>query len=296
MSSSIRRTPPGCGPPSDERLSECKTRPDTAGVHPQRLEVDALVELVTASTALDPRAPELVVLVDLATLQSGIFAAGSVCETSDGQPLTPAAVRRLACEAGILPVVLGGDGVPVDVGRTRRLATREQRRALAAMYTTCAMPGCTIRFGGCRIHHCDAWLPIGATDLANLVPVCDRHHHQIHEGGWILTMTADRVITLRAPDGTITFHGDTRDRIPAATLDTLDTDISITRLTLDDFHRRAATGNSDPHGDGELHTVAAVLLAAMLTARTAALTRRRAATDPDTPTTALEQTQPRRGP
>jgi Domain of unknown function (DUF222) len=121
----------------DERLLDFKTRPDTAGIATRRLEVDALVELVTVSTALDPRLPEVCFLIDLATLESGVFAAGSVCETSDGQALTPAAVRRLACEARILPIVLGGDGVPLDVGRRHRLATREQRRALAAMYATC---------------------------------------------------------------------------------------------------------------------------------------------------------------
>jgi hypothetical protein len=84
------------------------------------------------------------------------------------------------------------------------------------MYSTCALPGCAVRFGGCRIHHLDPWDPTGPTDLDNLLPVCNRHHHDVHEGGWQLTMTQDRVISLRAPDGTLRFHGDTRDRAPAA--------------------------------------------------------------------------------
>jgi hypothetical protein len=199
----------------DAHLAVVTGRDETAGIAWSRVEVDALVELVCASGVVDPRVASLSVIVDYSTLQTATFAAGAVCETTDGHPLSPAAVRRLACDAGIVPVVLGADGIPLDVGRARRLATPAQRRALAVMYATCAFAGCTVRFERCRIHHCDPWLPIGPTDLANLVPVCDRHHHQIHDGGWTLTMTADRTITLRAPDGTVTYHGDTRDRHPA---------------------------------------------------------------------------------
>ena len=96
-------------------------------------------------------------------------------------------------------------------GREDRVRTMRVRRR--AMYATCALPDCGMRFERCRIHHLDPWLPTGRTDLENLVPVCDRHHHQIHDGGWDLSMTPDRVITLRAPDGTIVYTGDTRDRI-----------------------------------------------------------------------------------
>jgi hypothetical protein len=123
----------------DEHLATVTARDDTAGISLNRLEVDAIVELICAATTLDPRSPEISVLIDLTTLHTGVFGPDSICETTDGTALTPAAVRRMACDAGILPIVLGGDGIPLDVGRTRRLATREQRRALAAMYTTCGM-------------------------------------------------------------------------------------------------------------------------------------------------------------
>jgi hypothetical protein len=202
----------------DEHLGVVRSRDDTAGVSVQRLEVDALVELVSASPLLHHRSPELSVLIDWNTLRSGVLASGGVCETVDGVPLTPAAVRRLACEAWLLPVVLGGDGVPLDVGRRRRLATREQRVALAAMYTGCAMPSCEVRFEQCRIHHLDPWQPAGLTDLDNLIPLCGRDHHDVHDGGWTLTMTADRVITLRDPAGTLVFEGDTRNRTGAPEL------------------------------------------------------------------------------
>ncbi|CAN5582213.1 hypothetical protein BH23ACT3_BH23ACT3_17680 [soil metagenome] len=110
---------------------------------------------------------------------------------------------------------MGGNGVPLDVGQKRRLATRAQRQALRAMYTTCAHPQCWRPFSWCRIHHVVWWELGGDTDLANLLPLCDQHHHQVHEGGWSLSMTPDRIVTWRTPGGTVWFVGDTRNRPPA---------------------------------------------------------------------------------
>jgi hypothetical protein len=55
-------------------------------------------------------------------------------------------VRRLCCDADILPVVFGSDGVVLDVGRAARLATADQRRALAAMYSRCGHPDCHVAY------------------------------------------------------------------------------------------------------------------------------------------------------
>ncbi|MEM9516239.1 MAG: HNH endonuclease signature motif containing protein, partial [Actinomycetota bacterium] len=61
---------------------------------------------------------------------------------------------------------------------------------------------------------------LGPTDMDNLIPVCEHHHHQLHEGGWQLTMTPERVTTWTRPDGTIYWTGSTIDRHqPAASLD-----------------------------------------------------------------------------
>ena len=68
----------------------------------------------------------------------------------------------MACEATIIPIVLDSDSVVVDVGRARRVATREQRQALRAMYPTCGFPGCGARFGDCDIHHVTPWRPVVA--------------------------------------------------------------------------------------------------------------------------------------
>jgi hypothetical protein len=255
----------------DEHLGVVRGRNDTAGVSLQRLEVDALVELVSASPLLHHRSPELSVLIDWNTLRSGVLAAGGVCETFDGVPLTPAAVRRLACEAWLLPVVLGGDGLPLDVGRRRRLATREQRVALAAMYAGCSMPSCGVRFEQCRIHHLDPWQPSGLTDLDNLIPLCSRHHHDVHDGGWTLTMTSDRVITLRDPAGTLVFEGDTRDRTGAPELPG-EFDEVMDR-TGSHGPGGAATGGTDSSAESTEVSVPMVVRAARH--RVEALTRRR---------------------
>lgn len=58
---------------------------------------------------------------------------------------------------------------------------------LVTMYATCAHPQCTIALSSCRIHHIDHWLRHdGPTDLDNLLPLCERHHHQIHDDNWTL--------------------------------------------------------------------------------------------------------------
>jgi len=167
----------------DAALAAEQAKPDNGRTFDQ-LRADAFMSMVTAAPATGcRRQAELLVIVDLQTLQGGLHEA-SVCETFDGQPLPPATVRRLACEAEIIPIVLGGDGRVLDVGRARRLATEDQRRALRAMHRTCAAPDCPVRFGDCDIHHLKEWREGGVTNLQNLVPLCSKHHHLVHEGRW----------------------------------------------------------------------------------------------------------------
>ena len=110
-------------------------------------------------------------------------------------------MRRLACEADIIPIVLDGDGRVVDVGRAKRLATADQRRALRAMHQTCAAPDCPVRFGDCDIHHLNEWNDGGLTNLENLIPLCSKHHHLIHEGQMAPTSPSTRRLTGRAGAG-----------------------------------------------------------------------------------------------
>lgn len=145
----------------------------------------ALVDLLSGSEASFPDSPssvraEVIVHIDLDTLRHGLHSK-SVCRTSSGADLPVETVRRLACDAAIIPIVFDGSSVPIDVGRSKRLATVNQRRALEARYRTCASPGCDVGFERCHIHHIDHWENGGSTDLHNLIPLCSRHHQAVHE-------------------------------------------------------------------------------------------------------------------
>ena len=193
-------------------LESVQQRDGNAGVDIDRLRADALCELVTLTAGdIDKRVPEVHVHVDWQTLLTGEHE-HSLCELTDGTGIPISTVKRLCCEAVVVPILMGPDGMPVDCGRERRTANRKQRRVLRNMYRTCAAGNCAVPFDLCHIHHVIAWLTGGDTDLANLMPLCDRHHHLVHEGRWTLTMTTDRVITLRTPDGKVWFNGTTHER------------------------------------------------------------------------------------
>jgi hypothetical protein len=148
--------------------------------------------------------PEVVVLIDHQTLVGQLACAG-LAQLDDGTPISGAAARRLACEADILPVVLGGDSEILDLGRRRRLASVAQRRALSVRWRGCAFPGCTVPIGWAKAHHLAPWSRAGTTDHELLVPLCERHHHLVHEGGWRLTRR-DVGLDVHKPDGTFFAH------------------------------------------------------------------------------------------
>ena len=165
--------------------------------HRQAQALIALVNGASESVSDVPVRAEIVVHVDLETLQRGLQTGGT-CRTALGADLPVETARRLACDAEILPVVLDGRSVPIDVGRSKRLATVHQRRALEAIYPTCAIPDCEVIFDHCNVHHIEYWENGGSTDLNNMVPLCSRHHHAAHEGGWKLKLNPEtRELTIK---------------------------------------------------------------------------------------------------
>ena len=106
-------------------------------------------------------------------------------------------------------VVLHAPG-QLDLGRSTRLANRAQRRTLQALYPTCAIPGCTIRYDLCKLHHVHWWEHGGPTDLHNLLPLCVTHHHAVHDRHWQLNLTPNRQLTITYPDGTTNRTGPPR--------------------------------------------------------------------------------------
>jgi hypothetical protein len=90
--------------------------------------------------------------------------------------------RRLACDAGVVPMTHGRDGQLLDVGRKRRTVPPAIRRALEYRDRGCRFPGCDCRYTDA--HHITHWADGGETKLDNLVKLCSRHHRAVHEEGF----------------------------------------------------------------------------------------------------------------
>ncbi len=137
-------------------------------------------------------ATTVVVTIDYDQLRDDLGTA-----TLDETPVTASHARRLACTAAILPAVLGGASQVLDLGRSRRLFTPAQRRALAIRDRRCRAHGCDIPARWCEAHHRTPWSHGGPTDLDHGELLCSHHHHRIHDPGY------DHH---RDPDGTLRFH------------------------------------------------------------------------------------------
>jgi hypothetical protein len=139
-------------------------------------------------------ATTVMVTLDLDTLRTGL----GLAQTSTGEVVTAAEARRLACTAGIVPVVLDGTSEVLDLGRTRRLFSPAQRKALALRDRHCRAEGCDIPAAWCEAHHArEPWSRGGRTDLADGLLLCPFHHHRAHHPDW----RPDRM-----PDGRIRFN------------------------------------------------------------------------------------------
>ena len=101
-------------------------------------------------------------------------------------PVTASTVRKIACDADIIPVLLGGEGRILDIGRTSRVFPPHVRKALTARDLGCAFPGCTIPATWCEAHHIDYWSRGGTTGTENGVLLCSHHHHVIHKEHWTI--------------------------------------------------------------------------------------------------------------
>ncbi len=162
--------------------------PDLRGA--ERRRADALLELVGRAVASAEHVPttakaSLVVTLDYATLAEGVGAG----TTPDGRHLSPGVVRRMACDAAVLPMVLGSQGEVLDVGREQRLVTPRLLKALWVRDRGCTFPGCTRPPGWCHAHHVRHWARGGRTDLGNLALLCARHHTHVHLRDLTATVT-----------------------------------------------------------------------------------------------------------
>ena len=142
----------------------------------------------------------IAVHIDHEHLLDGLAAA----HLDTGGDLSAGQARRLACGAGIMPIVYGGDSVVLDAGREARLHTKAQRLVLSGRHDTCAAEGCERPFAWCEIHHPVPWAHGGRTDLAG-IPLCGWHHRRAHD---------DVYDTRQLPSGEIRYQRRRRRRSP----------------------------------------------------------------------------------
>ena len=135
----------------------------------------------------------VVVTVGLDALRKGL----GVATVETGARISAGEARRLACAAGIIPMVLDGNSMPLDLGRERRLFSKHQRIALTQTYDGCAATGCDRPSSWTEAHHLDPWHQGGRTDLQRGIPLCPPHHHMAdHPASWNMR---------RLPDGGVRF-------------------------------------------------------------------------------------------
>lgn len=153
--------------------------PLATSLTPEQRRADALVAMIRQHqvTRQAPSSggdrPRVVVTLEYENLRRAAAGAGLL---ADGVELSAGELRRLCCDAGLLPAVLGGRSEVLDVGREARLVTPALRAGLALRDAGCAFPGCHTRSAVTEAHHIRPWWDGGSTALANLVLLCHHHH------------------------------------------------------------------------------------------------------------------------
>jgi Domain of unknown function (DUF222) len=169
---------------------------------PQR-RADALTELAHHTLAHAPipdhngERPTVTVTIPYHELRDQIRAGMLAHATANQTPISPETARRIACDAHILPVVLGGPSETLDYGRTRRTWTKAQRRAAALRDKGCVFSGCQAPLSRCQLHHTIFWTNGGPTDLHHSAYLCTFHHWLVHHTNWTITRNPHGTIEIR---------------------------------------------------------------------------------------------------
>ena len=156
---------------------------------------DALVELAHHSldSGLVPqRASQRTHLQVTTTLETLLQRMGApAAELEFSLPISAKTVERMACDCNVTRILIGSDSAVIDVGRSKRVISPAQRRALNVRDSGCRFPGCDRPATWTSGHHLVHWIRGGGGDLPNLVLLCYRHHWMVHEGRWQLVKTDD---------------------------------------------------------------------------------------------------------
>ncbi len=170
-----------------------------------RRRAEALVDVCRRTTAAaaaadaDGRVPPmskatLLLTMTLDDLTSRTGAATTMGTTEAGMALAPETARRIACDAGVVPAVLGSRSEMLELGQRLRLFTLGQVRALWLRDRGCTFPGCGAPAFWCDAHHLRHWVDGGPTGVTNGALLCARHHTVVHRdrlAGWA---TAEGVV------------------------------------------------------------------------------------------------------
>lgn len=121
-------------------------------------------------------------------LRAAIAGAGVLNSGATGPGLSAASLRQIACDALIIPAVLGAGSQVLDLGRATRQWNLAQRRAGALRDRGCVAPGCDRLPAACQLHHAWHWIEGGPTDMDNAALLCPFHHRMAHRQGWTVAL------------------------------------------------------------------------------------------------------------
>jgi hypothetical protein len=187
---------------TDEALAPVAPRPSAA---------DALIHIASLHLSGGAGTADPVALADVAAPVQGqviihldrdrMSPDGALAGTlDDGTRVSAEALRRVACDGGLVTAVVDEQGSVLDIGRRTRAIPTAIRRALSIRDQHCRFPGCANR-RFLHGHHIRHWLHGGPTSLDNLVSLCSFHHGQLHEGGFSVELTEDGQVVVRTPQG-----------------------------------------------------------------------------------------------
>ena len=167
----------------------------------EHLDTDKLTGKVASTVIVTMTLEQALAAAKTALLQAEVTAAtgtlidmtpsSGAASTDTGAPISASAARRIACNAGILPAILGGLSQVLDLGRQERFFTDHQRTALATTYETCAADDCDRPYAWSELHHQDPWSKGGLTDLNRAIPLCGFHHRRIHDPSYLHEVRPD---------------------------------------------------------------------------------------------------------
>jgi hypothetical protein len=184
-------------------------------------QADALVQLCDNALAagalpiLRTVKPHVAVTVDVDALADPGVGPG-VADLGFGATISAARARWLACDGQVTRIVMGPDGLPLDVGRTQRVVPAHLRRAVERRDRHCVFAGCGAPTHWCDVHHLIEWINGGGTSLENSALLCERHHTKVHHGFRVERRPDGRWRTWR-PDGSEILIGPGRTGPPLLT-------------------------------------------------------------------------------